>query len=243
MELKNKHVVITGAASGLGLTLLQELQADNRISVIARPSSGLENLRRTYPDVAVYEADLANMAAVEQAADDIAKADEKVDILINNAAVQYTPRLIDDDFRFETIRREIDINFTSVCTLIYLLMPALMASKDALIVNVNSGLGLVPKTSSAIYCGTKGALNIFSQSLAYQLEGTNVSVSQVFLPMVATGMTQGRGGKKISPEQAVSEIIAGMAAGRTNINVGKVKLLRVIQRLSPRLAARILKGS
>ena len=243
MELKNKHIVITGAASGLGLTILQELQANNRISVIARPSSGRDHLRNSYPDVAVYEADLADIAAVERAADDIVKASETVDILINNAAVQFTPRFTDDDFRYETIRREIDINFTSVCTLIYLLMPALLASDEAVIVNVNSGLGLAPKTGSAVYCGTKGAMNIFSQSLGYQLEGTSVSVSQVFLPMVATAMTEGRAGRKISPEQAVSEIVAGLVAQRTNINVGKVKLLRIIQRLSPWLAARILKGA
>lgn len=243
MELKNKHIVITGAASGLGLTLLQELKAENRISVIARPSPGLDKLRKTYPDVVIYEADLANLAAVEKAADDIIKAGDTVDVLINNAGVQYTARFIDDDFRYETIRREIDINFTSVCTLIYLLMPALLASDEAVIVNVNSGLGLAPKTGSAVYCGTKGAMNIFSQSLGYQLEGTSVSVSQVFLPMVATAMTVGRGGGKISPEQAVSEIVVGLAARRTNINVGKVKLLRIIQRLSPWLAARILKGS
>lgn len=243
MELKNKHIVITGAASGLGLTLLQGLQANNRISVIARPSSGLEQLRNTYPDVAIYEADLADLVVVEKAAGDIVKANDTVDILINNAGVQYTPRFIDDDFRYETIRREIDINFTSVCTLIYLLMPTLMASDDAMIVNVNSGLGLAPKTGSAVYCGTKGAMNIFSQSLRYQLEGTNVSVAQVFLPMVATAMTEGRGGGKITPKQAVSEIVAGMIAGRANINVGRVKLLRIIQRISPWLAGRILKGS
>lgn len=243
MELQNKHIVITGGASGLGLTLLQELQAENRISVIARSSSGLDQLRETYPGVAIYAADLSDIAAVEKAADDIVEANKSVDILINNAAVQYTPRFIDDDFRYETIRQEIDVNFTSVCTLIYLMLPALMASDQAVILNVNSGLALAPKTGSAIYCGTKGAMNIFSQSLGYQLEGTSVSVSQVFLPMVATAMTEGRGSGKISPEQAVSEILAGLRAGRININVGKVKLLRIIQRLSPWLAARILKGS
>ena len=61
--------------------------------------------------------------------------------------------------------------------------------------------------------------------------------------MVETKMTDGRGGGKITPEQAVAEIIAGLSAGRPNIDVGKVKLLRLIQRLSPMAAARIMKGA
>jgi uncharacterized oxidoreductase len=56
-------------------------------------------------------------------------------------------------------------------------------------------------------------------------------------------MTDGRGGQKITPEQAVAEIVAGLSTGRPNIDVGKVKLLRLIQRLSPMAAARIMKGA
>lgn len=243
MELKNKHIVITGAASGIGLMLLQHLERDNQISVICRPSDGLEKLRKTYPNAAVYQANLADIGSVESAANDLAKTAGSIDILINNAAVQYTPRFTDSNFQYATIRREIDTNFTSVCTLTYLLLPALMAAKRAVILNVNSGLGLTPKTDSAVYCATKGAMNLFSQSLGYQLETTTVTVSQAFLPLVDTKMTKGRGRGKITPQQAVSEILNGLKADKNVINVGKVKLLRILLRLAPRTAARILKQS
>lgn len=242
MNITGKHIVITGAASGLGLALLIKLQQENEISVIARPSTGLENLRQTFPGVQVHEADLADMATVERAADLLTRSGKKIDILINNAAVQYTPHFLDEDFRYETIKREIDINFTSVCSLIFLLLPNLLQPDPSLIVNINSGLGLVPKTGSAVYCGTKGALNIFSQSLAHQLEDTNIEVKQVFLPLVDTAMTSGRGKAKLSAERAAADIIRGFQSSSSNIDVGKVKLLRLIQRLSPRLAQNIMKA-
>jgi uncharacterized oxidoreductase len=243
MDIQNKHIVITGGASGLGFELLRQLITDNMISVIGRPSAGLTALRDNFPDIAIYEADLGDLGAVERAADALVKTDQLIDVLINNAAVQYTPRFIDADFRYETIRREIDINFTSICALVHLLLPNLMGSHPALIVNINSGLALAPKTDSAIYCATKGALNIFSQSLAYQLESTNVEVKQVFLPLVDTAMTAGRGSGKLPPERVANDIIRGMSSSRANIDISKVKVLRVLQRIAPSLAARIMKAA
>lgn len=242
MNMTGKHIVITGGASGLGLELVKLLQDKNEISVIARPSAGLETLRRSLKGVNVHEADLADLATVEKAADALARSGKKIDILINNAAVQYTPHFLAEDFRYETIKREIDINFTAVCSLIYLLLPNLLQPGPSLIVNINSGLALVPKTSSAVYCATKGALNIFSQSLAYQLEHTNIEVKQVFLPLVDTAMTQGRGKTKISAEKAAAEIIRGMQSPAASIDIGKVRLLRLILSLSPTLARKIMKA-
>lgn len=243
MKVVDKHIVITGGASGIGLELVKQLNNDNEISVIARPSSGLEKLRHEYERINIFEADLADLTSVENAADSMVKTDKNIDILINNAAVQYTPYFLDDDFRFETIKREIDINLTSVCTLIYLLLPNLLKADPSIILNINSGLALAPKTSSAVYCATKGGLNIFSQSLAHQLEDTNVAVKQVFLPLIDTAMTKGRGKAKLSVERAVSEIIKGLSAPGCVIDIGKVNLLRIVQRLSPCLATKFMKAS
>ncbi|MEP4198765.1 MAG: SDR family NAD(P)-dependent oxidoreductase [Aliishimia sp.] len=243
MNIQNKHIVITGGASGLGFELLRQLVPDNMITVIARPSAGLMTLRENFPDIAIYEADLADLGTVERAADALVKSDQPIDVLINNAAVQYTPRFTDTDFRYETIQREIDVNFTSICALVHLLLPNLMDAERALIVNINSGLALAPKTDSAIYCATKGALNIFSQSLAYQLEDTTVDVKQVFLPLVDTAMTAGRGSGKLNPEKVACDIIRGLSLSRANIDISKVRVLRILQRIAPNFAARIMKAA
>ncbi len=111
-----------------------------------------------------------------------------------------------------------------MCSLIYLLLPNLLQPNPSLIVNINSGLALVPKTSSAVYCATKAALNILSQSLAHQFEDTSIDVKQVFLPLVDTAMTTGRGKAKLSAEQAAADIICGLHSTGPNIDIGKMKL-------------------
>lgn len=242
MVVRAKHILITGGASGVGLELVKQLYEHNRISVIARPSSGLNDLRRTFERITVYQADLSDIRAVEKAADDIVKADEKVDILINNAAVQHTPLFIDENFRYETIKHEIDVNFTSICCLIHLLLPVLLQDKPSTILTINSGLGFVPKTSSAVYCATKGALNIFSQSLRHQLEHTNIGVKQVFLPLVDTEMTRGRGTSKLSADEAATKIIDSLGSSRADVDIGKVRFLRLMTRVAPSLARRLMKA-
>lgn len=243
MTIVDKHIVITGGSSGIGLELVKHLYDRNRISVIARASPGFEALQRSYERITPYEADLSRLDTVESAADLLAKDNQTIDILINNAATQHTPGFLDDDFRYETIRTEIDVNFTSVCILIHLLLPGLLNADHAMIVNINSALGLVPKTSSAVYCATKGALNILSQSLSYQFEHTDIEVKQVFLPLVDTAMTRGRGRGKMSPQDAAIGIIRGMDSSRSEIFIGKSNLLRAIHRVSPGLARRIMKAA
>jgi len=243
MTITGKHIVITGGASGLGLELVKPLYQDNNISVLARPSEGLNALKKQFANIDVYEADLSDLDAVEASFNQLLKKHDTIDILINNAAVQYTPQFMDDDFCYAHIRREIDINFTSVCSLIYMALPAMLESRAATILNINSGLGLVPKKSSAIYCATKGALNIFSQSLRHQLEDTNIRVMQAFLPLVDTPMTEGRGKGKLAADRVAQDIIRGLTKTPLDIDIGKVKLLRPIARFFPALARKIMKAS
>ncbi|MEM7427460.1 MAG: SDR family NAD(P)-dependent oxidoreductase [Pseudomonadota bacterium] len=239
--LRSKNILITGGTSGIGYELLRQLHADNSVSVIGRASAGLDKLKAEFAGITVYEADLSQTDEVARAADQIVKAGHALDVLINNAAVQHTPWFLDDDFCVETIEREINVNLAAPAILTYLTLPVLLQSEQAIVLNINSGLGLVPKTSSAVYCATKGGLNLLSQALRNQLEEGGVRVMQAFLPLVDTEMTRGRGAGKISADEAVERILAGMQGKHHDIDVGKVKLLRFLMRLSPAIARNIMR--
>ena len=243
MKLNNKRIVITGGTSGIGRELVRKLCADNEVVVFSRSAAALAELQSTFPGIVIQETDLADGNKVRAAGEAIAQRYGHIDVLINNAAVQNTPTFLDPDFDYETIASEIAINLTSPCQLAAMLLPRLQAAPEAMIVNVNSALGLVPKTSSAIYCATKGGLNIFSQSLTHQLQGTNIRVSQVFLPLVDTAMTRGRGSGKLTADDAADRIIKGMESDRNRIDIGKVRLLRWLDRLVPPLARTIMKSA
>ena len=240
MKFINKVIVITGGTSGIGYQMAKILQKDNQVIIVARDKNKLDDLTRKFPAIVTFKADLSNLKETETVADAIKNAYEFIDVLINNAAVQNTPTFLDDDFRYETIAQEITLNLTSICSLTYLMLPVLLKEAKSIIMNINTGLALAPKTSSAIYCGSKGGLAVFSQSLRYQLKDTNISVQQAFLDIVDTAMTAGRGKNKMSAENAARNIINGMQREILDHDLGKVKLLRSLLRLAPSIAKKIM---
>ena len=243
MKLEGLNIVLTGGTSGIGYELVRRLHPRNRLAVIARSEERLAGLAAEFPGILIVRADLADREQVAAAAAEVTAQFGEIDLLINNAAVQYTPTFIDPDFSVETIDREIAVNLTSVCTLTARLLPALRHNRPAAIVNVNSGLALMPKTTSAVYCATKAAVNVFSQSLRHQLEETNVKVLQTFMPLVDTAMTAGRGRDKISARDAAAAMIDGIERDVEDHDIGKVRLLRPMTRFLPSVARRIMKAA
>lgn len=243
MRLVNKRIIITGGASGIGLELVRQLYEENELIILARPSKHLDKLQASLPKTTVFETDLACGDQIAACIEAIAGRYHHIDGLINNAAVQHTPRFLDADFSYESIASEVTVNLISPCQLCAGLLPALQRAPEAFILNINSGLALVPKTSSAVYCATKGGLNIFSQSLQNQLENTGIRVMQAFPPLVDTRMTRGRGSGKLQPDEAARRIIQGIERGKTPIDIGKIKVLRQIARFMPPLARRIMKSA
>lgn len=239
-----QRVVITGGTSGIGYELVRQLSPKNEIHVVSRSAEKLARLKRNLPGISIYHADLSQPSDLITVAKKICDQTNQLDVLINNAAVQNRPAFLDTDFSYETIAHEIALNFTAVCSLCHLLLPALRHDgKQAVIANINSGLALSPKTTSAVYCATKGAINIFSQSLGYQLEDTNIRVMQAFLPLVDTAMTKGRSGKKHTAEHVAAQIIKAIEKGGAARDIGKVSILRLLTHIAPVIAKSIMKRS
>ncbi|MCY1079278.1 SDR family oxidoreductase [Archangium lansingense] len=242
MELQGNTVLVTGGASGIGRSIVQELLArDNTVIVCGRDPRKLEALRQEQPRVKTIVADLSTTAEVERLAGRVLKEFPALNGVIHSAAVQHNNLMTDDDYEPQRIDEEVRINLVAPMLLTKLLLPALRRRDTAFLVNITSGLAMVPKTRSAVYCGTKGGLRIFSQSLRHQLRGTPVRVIELLPPVVDTPMTHGRAEElKISPEQVARELMRGLARDKEEIRVGKVKLLAWLQRLAPGTASRMM---
>lgn len=244
MKLIDQVIVITGGTSGIGREVVKRLSKCNHVIVLGRDEDKLDKLALKY-GVKVYRADLSNTSDLEWATSELLKHFPKVNLLINNAAVQYPAAFTSDEFNYDTIQSEITTNFTSVCSLCYLMLPALtnaasQGANNSAILNINSGLAIAPKASSAVYCATKAALSSFSISLRYQLEPSSIDVMQALMPLVDTKMTKGRGTNKMSVTDAVDQLIFGIEKGIQDNDIGKVRLLRWLNRFSPSIASQLM---
>ena len=111
---------------------------------------------------------------------------------------------------------------------------------EAMIINVTSGLAIAPRAGGPIYCATKAALRSYTQAIRAQLAGTSVHMLEALPPVVETKLTAGRGSRKMAPAECARQIISAMQRNATEANVGLVKLLQLVNSMSPALARRIM---
>ncbi|MDO4696818.1 MAG: SDR family NAD(P)-dependent oxidoreductase [Neisseria sp.] len=238
MHSNGHTVLITGGATGIGFALAKQFHtAGNRIILIGRRADVLQTASEQLPGSRFAVADVSLAADRERLAREFSDAN----ILINNAAVQFTKPFAAQSS--EEIAQEIDINLTAPILLTQAFLPKLLDKTEAAVINVSSGLAIVPKETCALYCTSKAGLHSFSQVLRWQLENTPVRVFELLPPMVATPMSQGKGHAKlkISPDELAAEFWRNFITDRYEILGGKTKLLYWINRLSARLAQRIMR--
>ena len=236
------RTLVTGATSGIGDELALQL-AQNGIPVLAlgRNAQRLQALKLRNPLIETVVCDLADVVSLHSQAAQWVRDYPDLACVIHNAGVQDNVRMDEDGYGSLQIRQEVDINLVAPMVLTQAMLPHLQSKPQASVVNITSGLAFAPKRTSAVYSATKAGLHLFSEGLRVQLQGSGVRVIEAVMPMVDTGMTQGRGSGKISAAQAASEVLAGIRANRPVVWVGKARAVPLLQRLAPSVLAWIMR--
>lgn len=243
MNTKNNTILITGGASGIGYALAGEfLSLGNTVIACGRNSVKLDNMRKTHPEIHTVRCDITKMDDLLKMLNYIQERFPQLNVIINNAGIQYNYSFFKDDNTLEKIKEEIDVNLSAPVNLTKFFLDLISKNDNPAIINISSPLALVPKKSAPLYCATKAGLHTFSDSLRYQLEDTPIKVIEVMPPLVDTDMTRGRGKGKITAEEFARKLIKELARDKERINIGKTKLLFAINRISPGVASLILKN-
>lgn len=231
-------VLITGGGSGIGLALAKKFQqAGNMVIIAGRNKEKLISVKERFPEIDIEVADIAREADISR----LAENHSDVNILVNNAGVQYNYNLLEEPDAYRLIKEEFDINLIAPALLIQRFLPILLRKNESAIINVTSGLAFVPKESAPVYCAGKAGLHIFSKSLRYQLESSSIKLFEIIPSLVDTSMTEGRGKGKISPGQLADEFWKNFKKDNYEIHIGKVKLLYWLNRILPKVAERIMR--
>jgi uncharacterized oxidoreductase len=179
--------------------------------------------------------------SIESDREKLARTFPEVTVLVNNAGVRYETPF--SEASAEELAFELNVNFLAPILLAKAFLPTLKTKPESAIVNVTSGLALVPREIAAMYSASKAGMHSFSKSMRWQLERVGVKVFEVLPPMVATNMTAHRtsGKGKISPDELAKEFWQGFKSDHYEMLIGKTKLLHRIYRLSPKLADKIMR--
>lgn len=239
MNLQNNTILITGGSTGIGLALAKRFLAlGNQVIVTGRNAQKLEQAKKENPALITFQGDVSDAEDRENLVREIHEHYPQLNILINNAAVNYRYYFEDEPDSVSKVEYELQVNLIAPIQLTVMLLPLLKEKPEAAVVNVSSGLALAPKSITAVYCCSKAGLHSFTMALRFQLAKTNVQVFEILPPLVDTPMTVGRGKNKMSPEGLVDEFLRNFKKNRFETYAGIVKVLKWILRIAPGFAYR-----
>jgi uncharacterized oxidoreductase len=237
MDLRGKLALVTGGSDGIGREIALQLQATGaNVIVTGRSAEKLQAMAGL--GFGTIAGDLSTSAGIDAVVNGV--SGKPIALLVNNAGVGAMDYAVDDAATLGIAETCLNTNLDAPIALCTRLLPTLKAQPEAAIVNVTSGLAIAPCGSGAVYCATKAGLRAYTQALRYVLKDSNVRVIEALPPVVATNMTARRDGKKMTAHDCAAEIVRGIRTGKSEINVGMVKILQLVHSISPALARRIM---
>ena len=248
-SLTGKHVVITGASSGIGqVTALKVAQSGGIPVLVARGAEKLEDLRSQIAlrggKALVYPCDLSDLEAIDALCKQLSEELPSVDGVVNNAGRSIRRSLKLSTDRFHDFERTMQLNYFGAIRLVMGLVPAMKASGSGHVVNVSSiGVQTSPPRFSA-YVASKAALDAWSNVVSSELVGDGITFTTIHMPLVRTPMIAPTKlydkFPTISPAQAADLVVKALVDKPHEINTALGNAGAVMHTLAPHLAFRVL---
>lgn len=187
--------LVTGANKGIGLEIARQLAGKGfHVFVTARNRDAgmkaVESLKKANGSVAFVELDVTKPATIQQAAKEVARQVDHLDVLVNNAGI-----IEDGDNDILTldpaiVGRTIDTNTLGPLRVAQAFVPLLAKSGSGRIINVSSGGGQLSDmgTWAPAYCISKTALNAVTCQLVAALRDKGIAVNSMCPGWVRTDM-------------------------------------------------------
>ena len=247
--LGGRHVMITGASSGIGRSAALKVAAAGGVPLLV--ARNVEKLEETRAEIVagggtayVYAADISDMESIEGLLERVLADHRNVDMLVNNAGRSIRRSIALSYDRFHDFERTIQLNYFGAIKLIIGLLPHMRERGSGHIVNVSSiGVQTNPPRFSA-YVASKAALDAFTRVVASEVVGDGVSFTTIHMPLVRTPMIAPTkmydAFPTLSPEEAAEMICEALRGRPKEMGTRIGRFGEVAYTLSPRMMDRIL---
>lgn len=243
-RFQDAHVLITGAARGIGrLLALGAAARGARLTLLDRDGPGLAGVRAELQglgaDAAGYRVDLADRPAFQETAARVLAERGPVDILVNNAGVVTGKPLL--ECPDEAIERTFRVNALALFWSVRAFLPAMLGRGRGHVVTIASAAGLGGTSRLTDYCASKFAAVGFDESLRLELRrlGHPIRTTVVCPWYIDTGMFQGvrtrfpRLLPILEPDYVARRILDAVAGNRRRLVLPRFVMAVLVVRILP----------
>ena len=182
---ENRVALVTGSGKGVGAGVVRVL-ARNGVKCCINCNSNPQMAEKTLKAIQdeggeafIYQANITDDAQLTGMVNAIIERYGRLDILVNNAAMQ--PNRFIDEYDVDSLRKLWEINIGGYYRSVLKCLPYLRKSENPRIVNVSSIHGKRPTGFDAGYAMTKGAIRMFTRELALELLPDGIPVNAIDL--------------------------------------------------------------
>jgi NAD(P)-dependent dehydrogenase (short-subunit alcohol dehydrogenase family) len=215
---KQKVAVVTGGSSGIGYetslllakngfytyATMRNLDKSTRLKEIAKKDS---------LPLEVLQLDVTDDKSVTDAIDVISSRHGRIDVLVDNAGYDAFGAV--EDLSMKEIRTQFETNFFGAVRLMKAVIPIMRKQRSGIIVNLSSIGGLIGVPLNSAYAGSKFALEGFSESMKYELEGFGIKVILIEPGAVNTNILENskQAQKAMNPDSPYAEFSNKVSEG------------------------------
>ena len=175
-----KVALVTGASSGIGRAIAQQLAADG-FQVFGTSRKGADALQ---DGIEMIGLDVGAEDSVQSCVRGLLERTGRLDVLVNNAGYLLGGAV--EETTIEEGKAQFETNFFGAFRVIKALLPTMRAQKSGRIINVTSLAGVVPLPFWGFYNASKFALEGLTETLRYELKPFGISVSSIEAGLIRT---------------------------------------------------------
>ena len=221
-EFEGKVVVLTGASSGIGYSLLKYFISEGAI-VYAISRNERELTEKDKQECNFELLDISDEVNVEEFTKAVLQKENRVDILINNAGVAHNLALI-EEMNLEVFNSIIRDNVMPTFNMMKYILPIMKKNNSGTIINISSRAGrrAVPKLSA--YTAAKFAVRGLTESVAKEVQETGIKCVTISPAGGNTGMRAMVFGKEDAENQQdtsrITDVISKILLGELQVSNG-----------------------
>jgi thioester reductase-like protein/short-subunit dehydrogenase len=247
--LAGKHVIITGASSGIGrASAIAVADRGATVFAIARNGQALDELiaeiRESGGDAHAFSCDITDSSSVEHTVKDILGRFGHVDYLVNSAGRSIRRSVVNSTDRLHDYERVMAVNYFGAVRMVLALLPHWRERRFGHVVNVSSAGAQARNPKYSAYIPTKAALDAFSDVVGTETLSDHITFTNVHMPLVRTPMIAPsqrlNPSRPISAEHAAAIVVRALVDKPARIDHPFGTIAEAGNYFTPRLARRIL---